>query len=229
MDYEGKSLLESQADPQTAINTAAILLLASDLEKLEQFCRVEGITLLPDTQVSFVVRQLSPFSGLNGDFYKNGYVQTNTLNMIQDNVETKNLYRLRNSETGSAVIGIQWKRRASDDGTVRFRITGSTVFELFTFPVTLCLRVNLLDSLGRSVNTLYLYPVRLPAQNFQTDTLIGEYELDRILELTVSGVQTVKFTVSTDTDFGPSISYTYILTGGAKEKYRNYLQVQRIM
>ena len=48
MDYEGKSLLEAQADPQTAINTAAIILLASEVEKLEQFCRVEGITLLPN-------------------------------------------------------------------------------------------------------------------------------------------------------------------------------------
>ena len=228
MDYEGKSLLEAQADPQTAINTAAIILLASEVEKLEQFCRVEGITLLPESQPSSVVSQISLFSGLHGDFYKNGYVQTNTVNMIQDNVETKNLYRLRNSETGAAVIGIQWKRRASDDGTVRFRITGSAVFELFTFPVTLCLRVNLLDSLGHPVNTLYLYPVRLPAQNFGTNTLIGEYELDRILELTVSGIQTVEFAVSTTTDFG-SVLYTEILTGGAMEKYRNYLQVQRIM
>ena len=228
MDYEGKSLLEAQADPQTAINTAAIILLASEVEKLEQFCRVEGITLLPESQPSSVVSQISPFSGLHGDFYKNGYVQTNTVNMIQDNVETKNLYRLRNSELGASVVGIQWKRRASDDGTVRFRITGSAVFELFSFPVTLCLRVNLLDSLGHPVNTLYLYQVRLPAQNFGTNTLIGEYELDRILELTVSGIQTVEFAVSTTTDFG-SVLYTEILTGGAMEKYRNYLQVQRIM
>ena len=212
----------------TAMNTAAILLLASDIEKLEQFCRVEGITLLPDSQPSSVVPQLSPFSGLHGDFYKNGYVQTNTVNMIQDNVETKNLYRLRNSETGAAVIGIQWKRRASDDGTVRFRITGSAVFYLFSFPVTLCLRVNLLDSLGHPVNTLYLYRVRLPAQNFGTNTLIGEYELDRILELAVSGIQTVEFAVSTTTDFGTAVFYTNILTGGAIEKYRNYLQVQRM-
>ena len=35
MDYEGKSLLEAQADPQTAINTAAILLLASDIVKIK--------------------------------------------------------------------------------------------------------------------------------------------------------------------------------------------------
>ena len=132
MDYEGKSLLETQADPQTAINTADILLLKSDIEKLENFYRVEGITLLPDSLSSNVVAQLSQFSGLRGDFYKNGYVQTNTLNMIHDNVETKNLYRLRNSETGAAVIGIQWKRRASDDGTVRFRITGFVLFSSHT-------------------------------------------------------------------------------------------------
>ena len=151
--------------------------------------------------------------------------------MIQDNNETKNLYRLRNSELGAAVVGIQWKRRASDDGTVRFHITGSAVFELFPFAVTLCLRVNLLDSLGRSLNTLYLYPVRLPAKNAGTNTLVGQYELDRILELDQGGyssLRTVEFVVSTTTDFG-SISYTDILTGGAIEKYRNYLQVQRIM
>ena len=194
-----------------------------------QFCRVEGIPFLPATpQPSSVVRQVSPFSGLHGDFYKNGYVQTNTTTMFQDNVETQYLYRLRNSETGAAVIGIQWQRRASDGGTVRFRITGSAVFELFPFPVTVCLRVHMLDSLGHPVNTLYLYPVRLPAQNFGTDTLIGQYELDRILELTLNGVQTIEFAISTDTDFG-SVSYTKILTGGAMEKYRNYLQVQRMM
>ena len=192
-----------------------------------QFCRVEGIPFLPATQPSSVVRQISPFSGLHDDFYKNGYVQTNTTTMFQDNVETQYLYRLRNSETGAAVIGIQWQRKASDGSTVRFRITGSAVFELFTFPVTVCLRVHMLDSLGHPVNTLYLYPVRLPAQNFGTNT-IGQYELDRILELTLNGVQTIEFAISTDTDFG-SVSYTNILTGGAMEKYRNYLQVQRMM
>ena len=148
--------------------------------------------------------------------------------MFQDNVETQYLYRLRNSETGAAVIGIQWQRKASDGGTVRFHITGSAVFELFPFPVTVCLRVHMLDSLGHPLNTLYLYAVRLPAQNNNTGTLIGQYELDRIMELTVIGVQTIEFAMSTDTDFG-SLSYTGILTGGAMEKYRNYLQVQRMM
>ena len=76
MDYKGEDYNQSADDPQTAINTAAIISLQKQLDLLLQFCRIEAVPILPVSrlQESNPIEQAVILTGNNPDLYNEGYV-----------------------------------------------------------------------------------------------------------------------------------------------------------
>ena len=101
MDYEGKSLLEAQADPQTAINTADIAQLKNEvivLARTDAFCSIEAVVPPPTLtyQPSYEIEQSVQLLSNDPALYNKGYVQAGVAGVVMEYTEIGGLSRLVN-------------------------------------------------------------------------------------------------------------------------------------
>ena len=237
MDYEGKSLLEAQADPQTAINTADIAILQGEVKTLEetvitlaytdQMCVIEAQVMIDPRpgQESYSVSQQVSLTGLDPPLYAGyGYTPDVRVELIAFN--SPKLYVLG---SGDNIFGIRWQSTSNDTLDALFRATGTATFELLSFGVEIALRAKL-NYVGGAVTNVDYNHTRLPASTAQ-DRII-EWAFDEYVAAppTTSGVRLlyVDFYVVIKANFGPTVYSTDTLTGGWKTQYKNGLRVHRV-
>jgi hypothetical protein len=229
MDYEGKSLLESQADPQTAINTADIAILQGEVITLaytDQICVIEAQVMIdprPSQESSDVSQQVS-LTGLDPPLYAGfGYTPDVRVELIAYN--SPDLFVLG---SGDNIFGIRWRSTPNDTRDALFHVLGTATFSLFS-SVEVALRAKL-NYVGGAVTNVDYNRTRLPSST--AENRIVEWAFDEYVptEPTTSGVQLlyVDFYVVIKGNFGPTPTFTDTLTGGWKTQYRNFLRVHRV-
>ena len=167
MDYEGKSLLEAQADPQTAINTADIAILQGEVIKLaytDQMCVIEAQVMFDPRpgQESYSVSQQVSLTGLDPPLYAGfGYTPDERVELIAFN--SPNLYVLG---SGNNIFGIRWQSTSNDTRDALFHVTGTATFDIFGFGIEVALRAKL-NYVGGAVTNVDYNRTRLPESTAQ--------------------------------------------------------------
>jgi len=237
MDYEGKSLLEAQADPQTAINTADIAILQGEVKTLEetvitlaytdQMCVIEAQVMIdprPSQESNSVSQQVS-LTGLDPPLYAGfGYTPDVRVELIAFN--SPNLYVLG---SGNNIFGIRWQSTSNDTRDALFHVTGTATFDIFGFGIEVALRAKL-NYVGGAVTNVDYNRTRLPESTAQDRIVAWAFDEYVAAAPTTSGVRLlyVDFYVVIKGNFGPTPTFTDTLTGGWKTQYRNFLRVHRV-
>lgn len=231
MDFEGKSVLDVREDPRTAINTAAILALQTQQTALLQFCRIEAVPVLPVStlQESNPVSQFVTLTGNNPDLYNQGYVQAGENDLVLKIRESLYMKYYSNDS-------IRWTRSYQgvlNQTVIALHVKGMACFELLDFATVLGLAVRKSNAQGQVYATDYVNLVRFGTRNNAAGDIVGVYNIDTVLTFVLdpyafANLWSVDFKVVVLENFGTTPSFTSTLTGGWKENYRNYLQVQQI-